>query len=323
MKQSLRSFVKHGVSLVEFLTVLAVLGVVSSILLPAIQVARETARNTSCQSHLRQLSLGFTSHELSFRMFPSNGWGLAWVGDADKGQGINQPGGWTFAILPYMEQNQLWQHTSGKHGREKLMAMSTLLELPVSMFNCPSRRSTALQRYKSDVPLVNALRPSMAFKVDYAANGGTNSYNREDISTDLDFQQDPRLNISLADGAVFIRYPFRLSEFTDGLSNVVLLGEKNVYKGGNPWVEVNDIGDDQGAFVGDDVEHRRFGHLPPIKDGGQLNYDRFGSNHSRGINVVMCDTACRTVSFSVDPIAFRMMTNRRDGSIQELDQFRN
>ena len=39
--------------------------------------------------------------------FPSGGWGSSWVGIADQGYGVNQPGGWIYQILPYLDQTPL------------------------------------------------------------------------------------------------------------------------------------------------------------------------------------------------------------------------
>ena len=51
-------------------------------------------------------------------IFASGGWGWVWQGDPDRGNGKNQPGGWIFNILPYLEQLPLyrtWQRRSPRY----------------------------------------------------------------------------------------------------------------------------------------------------------------------------------------------------------------
>src|SRR4051812_22680085 len=101
-RRSSRSMIRGlsfgGFTLVELLVVIAIIGILVALLLPAVQAAREAARRSECENHLKQLSLGCLLHKDTQKFLPSVGWGYAWVGDPDLGFGKTQPGGWHFNI---------------------------------------------------------------------------------------------------------------------------------------------------------------------------------------------------------------------------------
>ncbi len=98
---------RHAFTLIELLVSIAIIGILVGILLPAVQAAREAARRMVCQNHLKQIGLGFHMHHSSIGWLPTGGWGWDWTGDADRGFDERQPGGWTYNLLPFIEQNDL------------------------------------------------------------------------------------------------------------------------------------------------------------------------------------------------------------------------
>ena len=151
-----------GFTLVELLVVMAIIGILAGMLLPAVEAARETARKTQCMNNLKQQGNATLQHESAQGIFPTGGWGYLWAGDPDRGFTKLQPGGWIYNILPYLGEQAL--HDLGKGLPEpppgsrttlgpndataplpdKQAALLVLTRTPLAMMNCPSRRRAVI-----------------------------------------------------------------------------------------------------------------------------------------------------------------------------------
>ena len=132
----------RGFTLVELLVVIAIIGMLVGLLLPAVQQAREAARQMQCSNNLKNLALAALNHESSSKYYPSGGWSWSFTGDPDRGMNRHQPGGWTFSLLPFLEQNAIYQYSSnGQKDTPDKAKASEVLQMPVGVFNCPSRRT--------------------------------------------------------------------------------------------------------------------------------------------------------------------------------------
>ena len=133
-----------------------------ALLLPAVNAARESARRTVCQNQIKQLALGALNHEAQHGHLPVAGWHpyqsykvklRIWTGDPDKGFGHQQPGGWAFNILPYIEQDVLYGLGSGSTSHDqKALAIKQRVATPVPLFFCPSRREPLVLKGTEDRP---------------------------------------------------------------------------------------------------------------------------------------------------------------------------
>jgi len=98
--RSLRRGARRGFTLVELLVVVAIIGVLVALLLPAVQSAREAARRMQCSNNLKQLALGMHSFHDASNIFPYN---YQLIGlNAWEAASAN------YFILPYIEQGNLY-----------------------------------------------------------------------------------------------------------------------------------------------------------------------------------------------------------------------
>ncbi len=257
---------------------------------------REAARRTQCQNHLKQLGLGGQNHHAAQGYFPSGGWGYRWVGDPDLGFGANQPGGWVYSLLPYIEEQAIHGLGAGGSASEKKLAAERLVQSPVAMMNCPSRRSPGLFPHKLETansnrpynPGFDGVRTDTLTDVarnDYAANSGSYRVTTTPGPTtlaDADRFGWPRMELS--NGIVHIRSEIGARQIVDGLSKTYLWGEK--YVNANNYEVPDGIGEAQSMYIGFDPDTCRWGQpgqgqLPgqtPLRDTPGFSSDyHFGS----------------------------------------------
>jgi prepilin-type N-terminal cleavage/methylation domain-containing protein/prepilin-type processing-associated H-X9-DG protein len=285
----------HGFTLVELLAVIAIMGILVALLLPAVQSARESARRASCENNLRQIGLAFQNHASRSGGFPTGGWDFGTppiYAGGKPAQGAEQAAGWPFQILPFIEGETTWSGAAGSSDEQlSLAAVGT----PHVLYFCPTRRSPQTVTY-SDPFYLGGLLVTHAL-CDYAAS-----------------------NLERT-GAVRQYWPVRLSEITDGTSKTLLVGDKrmNVAALGQ-WQE----DDNEGYTAGWDEDTMRTTDQTPAADhvGDQLSGEQlFGSSHSGIANFVFADGSVHEISFEVDQNVFECLGNKSDGNVIDPGSF--
>jgi prepilin-type N-terminal cleavage/methylation domain-containing protein/prepilin-type processing-associated H-X9-DG protein len=192
-EQSISSIRRSGWTLVELLVVLLILGLLVGITLPAVHRIRDVAARAGCASNLRQLALGVHLYADAWHQLPE---GCAYPRPLFPRPGIS----WHTNILPYVEQNQLWQlaweafrqDRSGDHS--SLHAAVMAKSIPV--FLCPSdSRETGVSTTGRVWGLTS-----------YRGVAGT--------------------GWSRNDGVFHRNYTVRFADITDGSSNTLMIGER-------------------------------------------------------------------------------------------------
>jgi prepilin-type N-terminal cleavage/methylation domain-containing protein/prepilin-type processing-associated H-X9-DG protein len=324
-----------GFSLVELLVVVTIIGVLIALLLPAVQAAREAARQLRCGSNVKQLALAAVSHESTFKFLPTGGWGKEWLGHPDRGFGKRQPGGWIYNILPFIEQQALHDLGAGGSGTTIQQANAQRLATSLDGLNCPSRRPATLYQlsYGIQFRLTDGLIRQLA-RSDYAMNAGDYMQRLSASPADLQaadsasFQWD---DMSRQTGVSHQRSEVRLSDIIDGASNTFLIGEKYINR--DHYTDGKDLGDSETMYCDDNLDLLRWtginGTVGTVADNNLPVQDRstlisegnrvqwFGSAHAGVFNMSFCDGSARTISYSIDGEVYRRLGNRKDG--QPLD----
>jgi len=165
----------RGYTLVETLVTIAVVGTLSSMLLPALQAARESARMSSCRHNISQVSKAMLTHESRLGHFPSGGWSPLWLGTADRPSGPGQPGGWAFSLLPYLGQLDAYDALADLTPATAADTYRRAASVAQPLFACPSRRAARPLPAPAGGPFMTgagSVSLTQAARSDYAANGG-------------------------------------------------------------------------------------------------------------------------------------------------------
>lgn len=144
---------RSAFTLVELLVVIAVIGILIGMLLPAVQQVRETARRTDCLNKLRQIGLATQSFHDSQGAFPPARLAPTLANQVAR-RGCIGCESWLVRILPMVEQNSIYElwDLSLSYPAQDLAAFTT----PIDLFLCPTRHTLS----NANAPDTQLLDPS-------------------------------------------------------------------------------------------------------------------------------------------------------------------
>jgi prepilin-type N-terminal cleavage/methylation domain-containing protein/prepilin-type processing-associated H-X9-DG protein len=290
----------HGFTIVELLVVITIVGILVSLLLPAVQAARTAARRTQCTNNLKQIGLALTNYHDSFGTFPSGY--LTGVGPsgADTGPGW----GWCSLVLPYMEQGAVWNAIDFSVPIERAPSVVTQT-IPTLL--CPANE-LLWQWWPAEVLDTNGNPTRLICKVGFAPYVGVMG------SNDL---------TPVGDGLFFRNSSIRLQDIVDGTSQTIAVGERAYVLGEATWV-----GAVTGASLFPDPDEGEIavqtlkpssgmvlGHVGnnngPNSPTSEIN--QFYSLHGPGVNFLFADGHVAFLPASIDYSTYQALSTRNGG----------
>ena len=325
---------RSAFTLVELLVVVAIIGILVALLLPAIQAAREAARRTQCLNNLKNLGLATLNVLDTQGHYPTGGWGNNWGGDPDRAYNRTQPGGWAYSLLAFIEETSLRKlgatgnpssYTQAKKDASRVRAQTVL-----PLLLCPTRGRTFGPNYfATSGDMTNMWTNGLAevTKTDYAMNGGRAA---PSITAGLSFNGGPGIGALAAadstinasytaaqlncDGISHWRSQIKLRQVSDGTSKTYMLGEKYLNFATN--TAITSGSDNQSWEIATDWDTYRFGQVAPDFDSNPdavANNTNFGSAHSGTFNMVMCDGSTQVIPYDISLATHTALSGRKDG----------
>ena len=294
---------RSGFTLVELLVVIAIIGVLVALLLPAIQAARESARRSQCENHLKQIGLALQNH-------------LDVVGQFPTGRnGTDQYSvSWAYYLLPYLEEEVAFRaFVAGKRVDDPVNAQT--MRTPIGVYACPSRRTAAADRnFDNDGAVPEVL--AAASLGDYAANAG--------LSTMTGLDEDRQISSDPVDwaeaGPIFSASRIAARHVTDGLSNTLAIGERHIppaYPGVAEELQQFMQGDT--AFLAGDTQRTVFAQTAfGLADGpDDDDNQKFGGPHPGVVQFVFLDGHVAALSRSMDTETLQALSTIAGGELVE------
>ncbi|EGF25291.1 protein containing DUF1559 [Rhodopirellula baltica SH28] len=268
-----------GFTVLELLVVVAIIGVLIALLMPAIGSAREAARRLQCTNHLREIGLAMQNHHSTENKLPV-GWSFS--------PGSTSAYGWVVPLLPYIEQGALAEQIDRKrplNDPRHQFARSTSLDWML----CPSDITEPFfTLYQDDEehdegesfsPVERSVALMQLPTANYVGIFGT-------------IEADDCTPAPVGDGAFLENHATRFRDFQRGTSHTIIVGERTMAQVPSTWIGVNLAGEDAAArLVGSALE----GINNPLAD--ECDHS---SRHPGGANFLWGDGHVTFVTENVD-----------------------
>jgi prepilin-type N-terminal cleavage/methylation domain-containing protein len=300
---------RFGFTLIEMLVVIATIGILCALLLPAVQAAREAARRAACANNLRQMGLALHNYHDAHGSLP-----MGYVAAFNPDPYATTPGwGWAAMLLPQLEQAPLFASANFNLPIERGENFTTRTAC-VGSYICPDDRNPGLYTaWRADGTPVGQF-----YTNSYAACYGA--------GLEIDDQPDSGNGLFRRNAVV------RLDDVRDGTSQTIAIGERGACLVRTPWVgaptkAISTFTPNSSLSVYALGAIGRGGelvmaHTDQVRlNGPGTEPDNFYSPHPLGGNFLLADGSARFLHDSIDLGVLHALSTRDQGEIISADSY--
>jgi prepilin-type N-terminal cleavage/methylation domain-containing protein/prepilin-type processing-associated H-X9-DG protein len=326
----------RGFTLVELLVVIAIIGILIGMLLPAVQQVREAARRITCANNMRQHALACHNYENSYESFPpgikTRDLELHGATDSDIGALLDRHGlNWSFMILPFSEQNALYQDIREKSDRLRtpkwwggaphpIMGHSDLAKVELGAFTCPSDTMGPLNRFRGNhgkSNYVGIIGPLLNHDLKSGSFDNTNDMYRDPPPGSNTHRPLTTWREKItADwpGILYINSKVTFGNLVDGSSNTCLLGERAGIRRNNRDVAPGTwCGVDRAQWMNVCLGPMTRNSDKTINPTSPHKWSNITSGHPGGCNFARADGSAEFISDNINTTVYEALSTKNGG----------
>lgn len=278
---------RTGFTLIELLVVIAIIGLLTAMLLAAVQSAREAARRMQCANNLKQIGLALNNYHDVHGCFPPGH--MVYI--VNQWSPHEEQWGWGTFLLPHLDQQPLYDQLMVDRQRLRDLvsdpSQRARIQTPLDVYRCPSDRTGDLLPMEAaggrDFGGVNA---PWGFQPAVSNYFGSKGF----------FSRNGRLG-KCNNGILYGESGIRFADILDGTSHTFAVGERNGRCRAGYWCGVRNPGP---GIVTEGRVSVRLDHPNNVILDTDSCARGFSSFHPGGAHFVMCDGACRFISDAID-----------------------
>lgn len=299
--------VKKGFTLVELLVVIAIIGMLVGLLLPAVQQAREAARNMQCLNNLKQI--GLACHNYTTAMNDHFPYGVRNQSYNGMPEGVANYGLFV-ELLPYIEQKGLDDQIDKSqrcHYYYEQRANNPIIETIIATYLCPSYGEAPVFTDTSQPGPQNLYGALSTYQ---GVGGAKQGDGKKDFLSGTSGEM-------YTNGMFVWAQQVVLGTVRDGTSNTLLVGEFTIrnstvgYHNARAWlIGSNDSTGRCSYSMKWVVDCKPNQKVDRMLDGIEFNNLPFSSDHSGGVNFAFADGSCHRISEGIALEVFKNLCTR-------------